>query len=70
MHEGLVVHQMGGFDPAVLVEAFALPEGVTPISVMAIGQTSSADHLPAPLIERESAPRTRLAREQFVLVDE
>jgi nitroreductase len=70
LHEGLVVHQMGGFNPADLASVFALPEGVTPISVMAIGRASNADHLPVALIERESAPRTRMAREQFVLIDE
>jgi nitroreductase len=56
---GLNVHQMGGFDPAGLVETFALAEGFVPISVTAIGRLDPDAPLPDYLHERERAPRVR-----------
>ena len=34
---GLYVHQMGGFDPRLARELFAIPAGYDPLSVMALG---------------------------------
>ncbi|MBY0507861.1 MAG: nitroreductase family protein [Bryobacteraceae bacterium] len=36
-HEGLKVHQMGGFDPAACQEALAIPEGHVAAAAFAIG---------------------------------
>jgi len=69
-HDGLHVHQMTGFDPAALAEAFGLPAEVKPFVVATIGTVGSPDDLDAALAERERQPRTRLARDQIVLVDE
>jgi nitroreductase len=56
---GLVVHQMGGFDPQAAARAFELPAGVTPVVVVAIGVHDPDAALPEPLAERERAPRMR-----------
>ncbi len=57
--DGLAVHQMGGFDAEGARREFALPEGVTPVVVVAVGRHDPAAALPEPLAARETAPRTR-----------
>jgi nitroreductase len=63
---GLFVHQMAGFDAVKARAVFALPENVEPIAMMALGRPGDAGSLPDPLRERESAPRSRRAQDQFV----
>jgi nitroreductase len=65
--EGLVVHQMGGFDPDAAARAFHLPERTTPLVVLAVGYHDPAADLPAPLAERERAPRVRAAVDELLL---
>ena len=55
----LWLHQMGGFDRDCVREAFAVPEGFEPLTAVAIGHMGQAADLPAPLDEREGAPRAR-----------
>ena len=69
-HEGLHTHQMGGFDPARLHEAFGLDERLEVVSITAIGVLGDPDTLPDPLREREVAPRLRKPLEELVLVGE
>jgi len=69
-HDGLHVHQMTGFDPAALAESFELPADVTPFVVATIGTVGSPDDLDEVLAERERQPRTRLALDEIVLVNE
>ena len=57
--EGLVSHQMGGFDAKLLRERFHIPQQVQPMAAMAIGYQANADILPKPLRERELAQRKR-----------
>jgi hypothetical protein len=64
---GLVVHQPGGFDPRAAAAAFELPAGVTPLVVVAIGLHDPKAELPAPLAERERAPRVRRDVDELVL---
>jgi nitroreductase len=66
-HEGLSVHQLGGFDPAALAEAFNLDATVTPVVVLAIGVRGDVAGLPEPFAARETAPRTRLPLEHILL---
>jgi nitroreductase len=66
-HEGLAVHQMGGFHADAVAEAFALPSTVTPVVVVAIGIRTHADTLPAGYAEREVAPRSRLPLSDLLL---
>lgn len=68
--EGLHVHQMGGFDVDGLRAAFALPERLIPVTVSAIGTVASPSLLDENAAARETAPRTRLALDEVVLVKE
>ncbi|GAB3559268.1 nitroreductase family protein [Spelaeicoccus albus] len=58
-HEGLHVHQMGGFDAEAIRTAFDLPDRFCAVSVTAVGTIGDPAALPEPYRERESAPRTR-----------
>lgn len=66
--EGLSVHQMGGFDRDVAATVFRLPDGVRPLVVIAIGRRDPEAVLPEPFAARETAPRTRLALDEIMLV--
>ncbi|MEV0677234.1 nitroreductase family protein [Actinosynnema sp. NPDC050436] len=56
---GLVTHQMGGFDHEAAARAFALPEDVVPVVVVAIGKLGDVGILPEELQAREKRPRER-----------
>ncbi|GAB3269368.1 nitroreductase family protein [Microbacterium lacusdiani] len=68
-HDGLVVHQMTGFDPAAVAATFELPENERPFSVIALGEFGDLDALPEPLRERELAPRTRRPIAESLIVN-
>ncbi|MDE3020868.1 MAG: nitroreductase family protein [Pseudomonadota bacterium] len=55
----MIAHQMGGFDPKQLMEAFSLPETITPMSMIAIGYPGDTQRLPEKLQIREMAQRER-----------
>jgi nitroreductase len=57
--DGLAVHQMGGFDTAIVRAEFGLGDTLTPVVVLAIGRCDGTADLPEPLAARETAPRTR-----------
>lgn len=59
-HEGLAVHQLGGFDAgrvSVLLEA---PTSVRPLVVLAVGRRDPSVRLAEPFAGRETATRSRL----------
>ncbi len=56
---GLMVHQMGGFDPERLRLAFAIPDTFHPMAMMAIGYQLPESRIPEGVREREYAPRSR-----------
>ncbi|CCH27585.1 nitroreductase family protein [Actinosynnema sp. NPDC047251] len=56
---GLVTHQMGGFDHDAAARAFALPEDVVPVVVIAVGKLGDVSVLPEELQARETRPRER-----------
>lgn len=58
-HDGLHVHQMGGFNREGLQEAFGIDERFTPLTVVALGAMGELEALPEALQEREVAPRAR-----------
>src|SRR5262245_43006705 len=66
---GIAVHQMAGFDREKARTVFALPDGVEPIAMMAIGSMGDPSALPDPLREREAAPRARRPQSGFVFED-
>lgn len=65
-HLGLVIHQMGGFDADKARTLLHIPEGYTPLTVIALGYPGSPDKLHPVLRERELAPRTRKPLDEFV----
>jgi nitroreductase len=62
---GLSVHQMGGIDRESLREAIGIPDGFSPITVVAIGYPGAPEDLPEDLAERERAERKRLPQSEF-----
>ncbi|HEX3778127.1 MAG TPA: nitroreductase family protein [Pseudonocardiaceae bacterium] len=58
--EGLVAHQMSGFDADAARAEFALPDDVTPLVVIAVGKLGDPSDLDERRRERELAARTRL----------
>ncbi|PPD35948.1 MAG: nitroreductase [Methylomonas sp.] len=58
---GLVTHQMGGFDTDQCIQRFNLPDGCTPLSVIAVGYQSDIDCLNDEFKQRELAERSRAA---------
>jgi len=69
--EGLVAHQLGGFDVDAARTAFALPADVRPLAVIAIGTPGSPDLLPDDRTrDRELAPRRRIPLAEFAFTDE
>ncbi len=65
--EGLVVHQMGGYDAAKARTTFALPENQEPAAMIAIGYYGDHDSLPEKSKLREEAPRQRRPQSAFVI---
>jgi len=66
--QGLVTHQMAGFDPQTAKQTFGIPEGWEPIAAIAIGYPGDPNSLPDKLRERELAPRTRKPVKDFVMM--
>ncbi len=57
--EGLVGHQMAGFDPDAARREFALPADVRPLITIAVGRLGDPDQLIERRRNRELAPRKR-----------
>jgi len=65
--DGLVVHQMGGFDKAAAGQRFGLGAGLTPLVVVAVGRHDPDAPLAPVFAERERAPRVRRPVEELLL---
>ena len=63
---GLQVHQMAGILPDKIRQNFQVPADHEPVAAFTIGYAAPADTLPAPMKEREVAPRQRKPLESFV----
>ena len=59
VEQGIQIHQMAGFSQDAARTAFHIPADFELVSVFTIGYPGSADMLPDPLKERETAPRSR-----------
>ena len=66
MHEGLFVHQIGGFDAEVLINDFEIPDDQEPISVFTIGYIGDYNELHPNLKELELKERTRKNQNDFL----
>lgn len=69
VHQGLISHQMSGFDPEKARELFNIPDDFQAISVIAIGYYGDIAKLPADFAEIESKPRTRKKFNELVFSD-
>jgi nitroreductase len=58
-HEGLMVHQMAGYDAARARDAAGIPEGFEPVTAFAIGYPGDPAVLEGTNQKRETAPRVR-----------
>ncbi|WNJ92194.1 nitroreductase family protein [Bosea sp. 685] len=63
---GLHVHQMGGFDTDRARTVMGIPIDHEAVTAIAIGRRGEPSSLPAPLQDRECAPRTRKSTKTFV----
>jgi hypothetical protein len=59
MHQGLFVHQMGGFSGDKARELFDIPDTHEPLTVISAGYIGDPDSLPEKLKQRELQPRSR-----------
>ena len=66
-HEGLAVHQMGGFDRDRVRSVLAASDALEPLVVLAVGRRDGTVQLPEPLAGREAAPRTRLPLDELLV---
>lgn len=68
--EGLVAHQMGGFDREGAKLVFSLPAGVEPQTVIALGTLGDPALLDEERRAKELAPRRRLALDEIAFTGE
>ena len=66
-HEGLVLHQLGGFDRDRVAALLGLPDTTVPLVVVAVGRHAPGAELTETLAAREQAPRERLPLEALLL---
>ncbi|QFU85636.1 nitroreductase family protein [Amycolatopsis sp. YIM 10] len=67
--EGLVAHQMAGFDPHLVRREFDLPDEVSPLVAIAVGTPGDPAQLDERRRDRELAPRRRLPLSEFAFTD-
>lgn len=63
---GLAVHQMAGILPDRARELYQIPEGVLPLTAIAIGYAGDPDRLPEKIRTRDQARRPRKPQAEFV----
>lgn len=61
---GLIVHQMGGFDADKARQVFKLPDGCTPMAMMAVGYQAEAETLVEDFQDGERSGRSRVSLAQ------
>ena len=66
MQEGVYAHQMGGFDKEEVTRIFSLPEGLDPITIIALGYKGMAEILPSKIAALETGPKPRLPLESII----
>jgi nitroreductase len=64
---GLLFHQMAGFSPTKAREYFGIPEGFTPLTMIACGYPGEIEALTEKHQQAETAPRVRRSQEQSFL---
>jgi nitroreductase len=56
---GLIAHPMAGFNTDGAREVFAIPVGVQPVAVVAVGSLGDYDNAPQEIVERDAQGRRR-----------
>lgn len=69
MHEGLFVHQMGGFNAGEAAQVFNIPDDYQVLTAFTIGYLGSPNMLDENLAEMETTERQRLEPEKIVFQD-
>jgi len=64
----LIVHPMAGFDADAARAAFAIPDEVRPLAVVAVGILGDYSTALPEIVERDALPRERLALEDVAFV--
>ncbi|AOS61067.1 nitroreductase [Actinoalloteichus hymeniacidonis] len=64
--EGMIAHQMAGFDAEAIADAFNLPDSVEPRVTIAIGRLAAPGTGPEDLRERDAQPRKRRGLDELV----
>jgi len=64
----LIVHPMAGFDADAARAAFAIPEDVRPLAVVAVGTLGDYSTTAPEIVERDAIPRERLPLEDVAFV--
>jgi len=67
VNQGLIGHQMSGFDAAKASELFNISDDFQPISVSAFGYYGDPEMLPADMKKTESKPRERKTIDEMLL---
>lgn len=67
--EGLVAHQMAGFDKAGIAAEFDLPAEIKPLVAVAVGVLGPPELLPPEKRERETRPRVRLPASELAFTE-
>jgi nitroreductase len=57
---GLIAHPMAGFSPEAARASLAIPPGVRPLAVVAVGSLGDYAEAPTEIVERDQQPRSRL----------
>ncbi len=63
---GIQAHQMGGFDAAAARKTFDIPEGFSPVAVVAFGYPAPLEKVPEQFRERANEPRVRKSLRESV----
>ncbi|MCK9424042.1 MAG: nitroreductase family protein [Bacteroidales bacterium] len=66
MHQGIYVHQMGGFSTEKAIALFDIPIDFQPLTAIAIGFIGDPESLPGTLKTRELASRSRKNLKEIV----
>ena len=69
VNQGLISHQMSGFDPEKARQLFNIPGDFQAVSVIALGHYGNPDLLPDDMQLAESKPRERKSLNELVFTD-